>query len=475
MTLAAAARRVDRPARAWAGRTVPPGCARAYARHLLTSLHRTPDCLPAGGDNHPAQAWAESGLMALTGTASGPPRMCPAPVAACADGVMLALAGLAPEAGLGAPDGARFLTERAAIFGHGRNGAISPGGSCRLLPAADGWLAVNLPRDDDWDMLPAWLEMPAADWDGVASAIATRGASACVQRARLMGLAVARADALPPSPAHGWVKSSTLGAAVPHPRRRPVVLDLSALWAGPLCGHMLQRLGARVIKVESVTRPDGARRGPPAFFDLLNGGKASVALDLGSGRGRRRLRDLIARADIVIESTRPRALRQLGIVPERLVRRLPGLTWVSITGYGRSPARSEWVGFGDDAGAAAGLSRLLQLATGEMLFCGDAIADPLTGLHAALAAWAGHRAGGGRLLSLSLRDVAASCAGFARPASTDALRRRQAEWTRVVDGRVPDVPRPRPVTDQAPALGAHNNQWLTERGDVPPGRPASQP
>ena len=58
------------------------------------------------------------------------------------------------------------------------------------------------------------------------------------------------------------------------------MVELGSLWAAPLCGSLLAAAGADVVKVESIGRPDGARRGPPAFFDLLNGGKRSVALDL---------------------------------------------------------------------------------------------------------------------------------------------------------------------------------------------------
>ena len=86
---------------------------------------------------------------------------------------------------------------------------------------------------------------------------------------------------------------------------RPLVVDLSALWAGPLCGHLLHLCGADVIKVESDTRPDGARFGNAAFFGLLNQGKRSVGLDLTRHEGRKTLRQLIDRADVVIESSRP--------------------------------------------------------------------------------------------------------------------------------------------------------------------------
>ena len=134
-----------------------------------------------------------------------------------------------------------------------------------------------------------------------------------------------------------------------------VVVDLSALWAGPLCGDLLARAGATVVKVESTQRPDGARRGPREFFDLLNGHKRSVALDLQSHDGVRVLHDLVRRADVVIEASRPRALAQLGVDGPDLVRAGGPRVWVSITGYGRSGDAANRVAFGDDAAAAGGL------------------------------------------------------------------------------------------------------------------------
>jgi crotonobetainyl-CoA:carnitine CoA-transferase CaiB-like acyl-CoA transferase len=113
----------------------------------------------------------------------------------------------------------------------------------------------------------------------------------------------------------------------------PLVVDLSSLWAGPLCSHLLQLAGARVIKVESSTRLDGARFGSRPFYDLLNSGKQSVALDLSTNSGRQQLQRLLWRADIVIEGSRPRALRQMGIDAEQLVCSVPGLTWVGISEY----------------------------------------------------------------------------------------------------------------------------------------------
>jgi crotonobetainyl-CoA:carnitine CoA-transferase CaiB-like acyl-CoA transferase len=165
-----------------------------------------------------------------------------------------------------------------------------------------------------------------------------------------------------------------------------------------------------VVKVESASRPDGARAGSAAFFDLLNAGKQSVALELAAPEGRAALRRLIAASDVVVESARPRALRQLGIEAETLVAQQPGLVWVAISAHGRREPGAAWIGYGDDAAVAAGLARATGEPDGAPLFCGDAIADPLAGIHAAVCALEAFRAGESRLLDVSLREVAAAAA-----------------------------------------------------------------
>ncbi|WP_433526090.1 CoA transferase [Nocardia pseudovaccinii] len=219
-----------------------------------------------------------------------------------------------------------------------------------------------------------------------------------------------------------------------------VVVDLSSMWAGPLCAHLLGRAGARVIKVESTRRPDGARRGDPRFFDWLHRGHEQIAVDFHTGAGQETLRELVSTADVVIEASRPRALAQLGLAPGERVHR-DGQVWLSLTGYGRAePMR---VAFGDDAAVAGGL---VGWDGGEPVFCGDAIADPLTGICAALAVCCAVLGGGGQLIDLSMRATAAAFASA--PALTHGPHRvlaDGADW--VVEcpyhGRSQRVLRPR--------------------------------
>lgn len=434
----------------------------AYAQRLLAQLGQQSLRAPAPPPLHPALRWSRSGLMALTGEPDGAPTMFPAPLTACADGALAALASLAPEGALEGLDAAQLLAERAAIAGYHRSGATSPGGACRLLQAADGWIALNLARPDDWSLLPAWLEAELAeDWDAVAAEVRGHAVAGLIEQGRLLGLALADVAA-GESPLAVPFTTTVSAAAVQQKRVAPRVLDLSSLWAGPLCGDLLHRLGADVVKLESTQRPDGARNGPPAFFDLLNAGKRSVALDLRSARGREQLHALFAAADIVVEASRPRALRQLGFDADALVREY-GLTWVSLSGHGRGEPQEQWIAYGDDAAVAAGLTDVLFRASGQRLIVGDAIADPLTGLHAALAAWSGWQQGGGRLLSLALSGVVRHCLQFELPADEASLQLRQREWNALaeIDGGARAAVARTPM-GAAPALGAHADAVLAE-------------
>ncbi|HUD89974.1 CoA transferase [Sphingobium sp.] len=388
-----------------------------HARSLLHALGMPGDPTPKA--LHPALAWRRAGLMAVTGRADGPGLVAPVALSAAADGTLAALRAIAPQATL--PDsGSLLLGERARLLGLRRRGRISANGSCRLISARGGRMALNLARPDDWDLVPALLGQPATDWDAIERIAAGQARDDLFERGQLLGLPIAL-DEAPPAPALPFAMHRLGEGRIR--TRLPLVIDLSSLWAGPLAGSLLVSAGARVVKVESLHRPDGARSGDPRFFDLLNGGKYSIALDFTASADVARLGDLVAAADIVIEGSRPRALAQIGIDAEEKARR--GATWISITAHGREGAAADRVGFGDDAAAAGGLSAAMARGWNEPLFAGDAISDPLTGLVAALAAWAGWRQGGGLLIDVPMaRTVAHGCALY--EATPEELRDWQA-------------------------------------------------
>jgi hypothetical protein len=338
-----------------------------------------------------SERWAASGAMALTGRADGPPALGPGRPAAYVHEHLAAL-GL-PTTPLGG-----LLGERAAHAGLTRRGPWSCGGAMRVLPTADGHLALSLARPEDLDLVPALVEEPvvADAWASVARWAADTPADEAEERVHLLGLPGGRVG--PPG------APEACPDVVRMPDRPVTVLDLTGLWAGPLATHLLHLLGARVVKVESRHRPDGARRGSPSFFSLLDQGKEHLVLDLP--REVARLRELAMSADVVVESSRPRALAQLGLDAAEVV--AEGTSWVSITARGRD---SDTIGFGDDIASCAGHV----VADGaDLLPVGDALADPLAGVRTA---WACVDAlhGPARLVEVSMLDVARAAAAGGIP------------------------------------------------------------
>lgn len=379
----------------------------------------------AVGNAHRVHDWLASGIPALTGYPDGPPLIPPGSAATLARRHTDRIATITD--GRVRLDGARLLSERAAFTGFRRGGTISAGRHCRLLPTADGWAAVSCARPDDPALLGALVGSTIEDdpWPAVTEWLGSHTGAELAERAELLGLAAGPID--------------PVIAAVPQPLRvRPVaglrVVDFSALWAGPLCAHLLGLAGARVIKVETPARPDGARRGNPEFYQLLHGGHESVVLDPAADDQRRALHELVGSADIVIEASRPRALAGFGVDADEFV--AAGGTWVSITAHGRASNR---IGFGDDIAATAGL--VARTDTHTPLFVGDALADPLTGLTAAVLAMSAAADGSGRLWDISMSAVVAATLDTASPtvpvaeSTVSAPRRREPVGAAPESGR----------------------------------------
>ena len=207
-----------------------------------------------------------------------------------------------------------------------------------------------------------------------------------------------------------------------------------------------------MVKVESRSRPDALRDAEGDFYALLNQGKATVSVDLADGGDRRALLSLIAASDIVIEAARPRALAQLGIDADQIARSTPGLVWISITGHGSAGEAAGWVGFGDDCGVSGGLSAALRSVTGHTGFVGDAIADPLTGIFAALAAWQAWSARRGARLGLAMSHLVARSLATAKHENPEALRSCLRTWGSAVGRPFPAVTR-RTVCARPPSCG----------------------
>ncbi|WP_134324988.1 CoA transferase [Cumulibacter soli] len=406
------------PLAGWAMPVLGAGPAAAYARNLAAicgadvstdangrplDLSDAPDALAD---------WAASGAMWLSGHARAAPMIAPGAPASAMTGALAMFEHLAGSRSFhdSPPLSSQLLSERAALMGWQRNGPASVGGAFAPYRTIDGWFGLSLARPDDLDLVPALTgeSVHTDPVDAVRRWASETTTSQATDRAVLLGLPAAtisprRQASRPPfcfgRPFGGRTRSD-----------RPVVLELGSLWAAPLCGSMLQRAGARVVKVESHRRPDGTRYGSPRFFDLLNAGKASVSVDLTTATGIVFLRELLTRADAVIEASRPRALRQLGLDAESFV--ASGTVWTSITAHGRSGDKAQRVGFGDDVAAEGGLIRISDRGCFP---CGDAIADPLTGVVAATATLAALRSDRGRMLDIPMVDVAASTVALGGP------------------------------------------------------------
>jgi crotonobetainyl-CoA:carnitine CoA-transferase CaiB-like acyl-CoA transferase len=199
------------------------------------------------------------------------------------------------------------------------------------------------------------------------------------------------------------------------PRARPLeglrVLDLTAFWAGPYATFVLGCLGADVIHVESIQRPDGMRFGTQKSresegwwefgptFHSANTGKRSLTLDLTRPRGVELLLALVARSDVLIENFSPRVLDNFGLDRARIAAANPRLVFVRMPAFGLDGPWRNRVGFAQTMEQVSGLA----WQTAYPASAGDragpltprACADPLAGLHAAYAA----------LLGLARRDA----------------------------------------------------------------------
>lgn len=333
--------------------------------------------------------WAAGGLAELTGDPDGPPDFSRAAVLATASRQH--------------PAAATLLAGRAGLLGLRRRGRISPGGGTRLLGTVDGWIALTLSRDDDIAVVPALLCSDTVDadpWPQLSAWSAARPAAEAVERAVLLDLPVAALGET--EPAAPVIRPAGERSA-PRPIDGLLVADLTSMWAGPLCAKLLGEAGAVVVKVESPRRPDGTRAGDPRFFDWMNAGKLSAAIDFDTQT--ELLRRLIGAADVVLEGSRPAALERRHLGPADITG-LPGRVWLRITGHGAASTR---VAFGDDAAVAGGL---VGRGRDGPVFCGDAIADPLTGIAAAAAVTESLGRGGGELIELSMAAVAANYAAL---------------------------------------------------------------
>lgn len=171
-----------------------------------------------------------------------------------------------------------------------------------------------------------------------------------------------------------------------------VVIDFTHAISGPTCTNMLAQLGATVIKIEPPGRGDGFRHytehGGAALLSIpfasINAGKRSIAIDLKSAEGQQIARDLIARADVVVENYRPGVLARLELAPDALRAADARLIVVSISGFGQTGPLAQHGAYDHIAQAMSGIAMLNATADGPLKI-GIPIIDSFTGYLAVIA------------------------------------------------------------------------------------------
>lgn len=152
------------------------------------------------------------------------------------------------------------------------------------------------------------------------------------------------------------------------------VVELGTYVAAPALGNMLGILGARVVKVEP---PDGdpTRKTTPWSWANYNWNKESVALDLKSGEGIRKLKKLLGRSDVFVESISPRAIDELGLDFGSVRKINPRIIYCAIRGFAHDSSSAQRLGFDTIAQAEGGLMHVVRGEDGRPARVGNPCVD----------------------------------------------------------------------------------------------------
>ena len=181
---------------------------------------------------------------------------------------------------------------------------------------------------------------------------------------------------------------------MPKPLAGLRVLELARILAGPWAGQLLADLGADVIKVERKGAGDDTRGwGPPfvegadgkhigsAYFHATNRGKRSIEMDFESDEGRRIVRKLAARSDVLIENFKVGGLAKFGLDYKSLAPECPRLIYCSVTGFGQDGPYAKRAGYDLMAQGMGGIMDLTGMAGGEPTRIGIPVSDIFTGVY----------------------------------------------------------------------------------------------
>lgn len=202
-----------------------------------------------------------------------------------------------------------------------------------------------------------------------------------------------------------------------------LVVDFTRVVAGPACTQTLADFGAEVIKIENPDGGDDTRHyehadlaGESAAFVSLNRNKRGIALDLTKPEGRDVARELIARADVVVENFSSGVMKKYGIDYASVAPSNPRLVYCSISAYGRQGPFASRPGFDPITQAESGFMSLNGFPDGPPVRTGPPAVDQLTGMSACnailLALFARVRLGRGQHVEVALFDAAVAMTQF---------------------------------------------------------------
>lgn len=196
------------------------------------------------------------------------------------------------------------------------------------------------------------------------------------------------------------------------------ILDLSRALAGPFATALLADLGATVIKVETAKGGDITRAWPPfegehsLYFESINRGKSSIALDFYSSEGQALLREMALKSDVVIENFRSGVMTEMGLDPDELRAEKPGLVVASISGFGEVGPLAQAAGLDQVAQAMSGLMSVTGPNASEFYRFGIPIIDIVSGIFSALGIVAALYGREGGIVSTSLLESAIAISAF---------------------------------------------------------------
>jgi crotonobetainyl-CoA:carnitine CoA-transferase CaiB-like acyl-CoA transferase len=202
-----------------------------------------------------------------------------------------------------------------------------------------------------------------------------------------------------------------------------LVVDFTRVIAGPACTQTLADFGAEVIKIENPEGGDDTRSyehadlaGESAAFVTLNRNKRGIALDLTNPAARDVARELIARADVVVENFSGGVMERFGLDYAAVAATNPGLVYCSISAYGRQGPFATRPGFDPITQAESGFMSLNGFPDGPPVRTGSPIVDFATGMSACnailMALFARERLGRGQRVEVALFDIAVALTGF---------------------------------------------------------------